>query len=241
MSITPAKKGFSTTKKIVATSAILIGVGAMVAGGAFAVFTASATGTLNASAGKTFVTMSSTVKIRNMAPSDVAERLMTIKLPKAKNAGDLVASVDLSAALPAGDEDLDMVGNDPYGLVDGESLLTGEKGLQYELLTCSVPWVSDNAPKGEYRCGTDDTVTPTLIRDGSLNSLFDTAAVATMTPGSLDLTPSADGTFNTTAGDVNIYAMIRIFLCDDAGNGYQGASTQVDFVANAVQRASIQK
>ena len=240
MSTTTTKRPVATWKKITVTGAILLGLGALTTGGAFAVFTSSGTATLDASAGSLDIVMESTHTVANLAPGDQAQRLLPITLPQESNNGQLVSSVKFFY-----DVDSDTLGTTDAstGYGRGQSLVSGDNGLTYKVLTCSEAWTEVPSPtvaSGAYSCDAQDA-TETVTASGKLSEINSVTSALILTPANFDVTPTANGTFPTDSGDISLNTLIQLDLPAAADNNYENAATSLTFTAAAVQRDGIQK
>ena len=239
MTQTTTKRPVATWKKITVTGAILLGVGALATGGAFAVFTSSGTATLAANAGSLNIVMTGAYTVANLAPGDQVQRLLPITLPNAANNGQLVSSVKFFYGVTS-----DTVGTtDPdTGVGTGQSLVSGINGLTYKVLTCSVAWTTVTSPtvaSGAYSC--DAPATQTVTASGKLSAINSVATALTLTPADFGVTPTANGTFPTDSGDISLNTLIQLDLPSEADNNYENAATSLTFTAAAIQRDGIQK
>ena len=237
MTQTTTKRPVATWKKITVTGAILLGVGALATGGAFAVFTSSGTATLAANAGSLNIVMTGTYTVANLAPGDQVQRLLPITLPKAANNGQLVSSVKFFYDVTS---DTAGTTDATTGAKTGQSLVTGAQGLTYKLLTCSVAWTPVTSPTvttGAYSCS--GTTTPTA--SGKLSAIKSVASALTLAPADFGVTPTANGTFPTDSGDISLNTLIQLDLPSAADNNYENAATSLTFTAAAIQRDGIQK
>lgn len=220
-------------KKIALTGGVLLAAGALAGAGAFAVFTDSGTAVGNVDAGQTDITVTGGFTVTDIAPGDTVQRPLTLVLPNATNDGDLVSTVrfyqDVTTET-AGTDSADTAG-------PGESIVSGTDGLNYRLLTCTVPWVAAVGEVGPYTCGGTQTITGT----GKLSTIGGVANAANFTPANFGITPTATGTFPSDAGDVALNTLIELVLPTAADNDYENASAQITFTAAAIQRAGIQK
>lgn len=230
-----ARKG-APWKKIALTGGVLLAAGALAGAGAFAVFTDSGTAVGNVDAGQTDITVTGGFTVTDIAPGDTIQRPLTLVLPNATNDGDLVSTVRFYQDVTAETAGTD----DPLLTGPGESLVTGTDGLNYRLLTCTVPWTTAAtapATNGPYTCA--GTTTPT--GSGKLSTIGGVANAVDFTPANFGITPTATGTFPSDAGDVALNTLIELVLPTVADNDYENASAQITFTAAAIQRAGIQK
>ena len=248
------RKPLKSTTKVVATAAILLGVGALVTGGAFAVFTATSTGSVSMNAGALDMTLtagnaSHSFTFANLAPGDSVQRPVTVTLPAGTgNVGSLVGKVQLSFAKPTEKLGADPSGIDPSGsLVSGYSAdsvgplpvqLAGTSGMTYRVESCSEAWTTTSGTEaGPYTC-----LSGAHLKGGG--NVFDIAnadSTVTYTPAAADANSTAPISFDTDSKDVKLYSLITFTLPETAGNGFQNATMAVDFTAAAIQRAGIQR
>lgn len=223
----------SPWKKIALTGAVLIGAGALVGAGAFAVFTASGTATNAVDAGQLDILVTGTATVSDIAPGDIVQRPIGISLPTTTNDGDLVASVRLQTGITA-----DTVGTSDAstGVGSGQSLVSGAQGLDYSYDVCvNGTWSTTTAPAGVYTC----SGTVTNLGTGKLNTL--STVPLNLTPAAFGVTPTTTGTFPTDAGTVTLNTLMTLTLPTAADNNYENASATITYTASAIQRAGIQK
>ncbi|ROQ16976.1 camelysin-like metallo-endopeptidase [Rathayibacter sp. PhB93] len=223
-------------KRIALTGGVLLAAGALAGAGAFAVFTDSGTAVGNVDAGQTDINVTGAFTVTDIAPGDTIQRQLTLVLPNATNDGDLVSTVRFYQDVTSETAGTD----DPLLAGPGESLVTGTDGLNYRLLTCTVPWTTAaTAPavNGPYTCAGTTTTTGS----GKLSTIGGVANAANFTPANFGLTPTATGTFPSDAGDVSLNTLIELVLPTAADNDYENAAAQITFTAAAIQRAGIQK
>jgi predicted ribosomally synthesized peptide with SipW-like signal peptide len=231
----PAPERRRPWKKIAATGAIIAGGGALIAAGAFAIFTDSDSATLAVDAGQLDIVASGTYTVTNIAPGDTVQRPIAISLPNATNDGDLVRAVRFSIGVSA-----ETIGTDDPALDGaGESIVTGPSGLNYEIRTCvNGTWTAvGTAPVGPYTCSTTEKVTSS----GKLSALQGEAGAVTLLPGDFGVTPTADGTFPSDAGDVALNTVMVLTLPTAADNDYENAGATVTYTAAAIQRDGLQR
>lgn len=243
---------FGIAKKLVLTVAVLSLGGALITGGAFALFTATGTGTVKVSSGAVAMTLTGTDEasftFRDIAPGDTIQRPLTITLPKSDpdsdtadkgNIGDLVAQVRFGFG-----NGTDVAGKDPAGIDPSGSLLAGysaaallpapqpkaSNGMTFAIDTCSVAWTDPITDGAGYTCdGTAHRESASLVSGIPLS----------YTPSRFGLADTA--TFATTADAVQLHSLITFALPVTAGNGFQNAALTIDLTATALQRSGIQK
>ncbi|PPF53016.1 hypothetical protein C5C13_15640 [Clavibacter michiganensis] len=235
MSTTTAAETRRPWKKIVATVAIIAGGGAL-AGGAFAIFTDSASTPLGVDAGQLDIAATGSYTVADIAPGDTVQRPILIELPNATNDGNLVQSIQLSYAVTGQTVGTD----DPNVPGAGESIVTGTDGLTYSLLTCvGGTWTAGptTTPAGPYTCGGTTQTTGS----GTLASITGAGNSTTLTPAAFGLTPTADGTFPSDTADVTLNTLMVLQLPTGADSDYENASAQLTFTAAAIQRGGLQR
>ncbi|OOB90825.1 TasA family protein [Rathayibacter sp. VKM Ac-2630] len=223
-------------KKIALTGGVLLAAGALAGAGAFAVFTDSDTAETTVDAGQLDIVATGDWTITDIAPGDTVQRPLLIELPNATNDGNLVESVRFYQEVS--EETLGT--NDPD--VDGvaESLVTGADGLDYRLLTCSVPWTNLPATgeAGPYDCAGTTTVTS----EGKLSTIGGLANAIDFTPADFGLTATPEGTFPSDTGTgATLNSLVELVLPTAADNDYENAAATITYTAAAIQRDGIQK
>ena len=220
-----------TLEKIVITGGVLMGAAAIVGAGAFAVFTSTGTATVNAQAGQLDVSISDTnLSIENMAPGDTVYKELTVDLAGT----NLFSALDFSVT-GAGE----VAGEDPHGVDDSASLLSGTNGLTYRIVTCSSAWeASGSDPAVPFICpvGATSTVTKTVTALSTIDSTDGPSAKNSFVK--TDFSATGD-VFDTTLGDSTIHAMIILNLPVAANNGYQGAKVNLSFNVVATARGAV--
>lgn len=235
---TPADaQKWATRQKILASTAVLAGLAAVAGMGAFALFTDSATAEANVDAGQLDIAMSAEIAVADIAPTDTIERPVTFTLPQATNDGDLVRAIKLSYVSTE-----DSVGTDPTVPGEGMSLLTGDHGLTYTLITCDGgTWTtSGTAPVGPYTC-TSGGEAEVVTASGKLSDLVEGGTTKELTPAAFGVEATPTNTFPSDDGDVTLNALMRLHLPEGAGNEYENASTEFTLTGTALQRGGIQK
>lgn len=208
MATTGSHKKHGSKKRIVATAGILLGVGALVAGGAFAVFTSSDAATLSATAGQLGIKLvTTTFPVTNISPGDTIQRPMDITLPATTNSGELVKAINFSYTVSddvkgtgTSPGDYLITGNTaptPAPTAGGTSPGTGPTGLLYRIRTCSVAWTA-TTPAAASKVGSSPTYTcsgsehaATVTPTATVNTNADPATLAS-TFGSWTATPTSN-------------------------------------------------
>lgn len=227
----------------------VIGVGAcawvsfgLLGAGALATFTSTGQTTITAPSGQLQLQVlvnTSSMTISNIAPDDVVYRPLSILLPKATSAGNLISKLAVFTTTTA-----DAAGTDPAGTATSASLKSGTNGLTYKILTCSQAWTAASNPGSTdppYTCGGSLTNT-TAAHFGAkgapqLGSLEGVANKVTFGPADFGLTPVAGtGTFASDTANVNLDSMLEVTLPHAADNGYQRAAWTFSLTVAAIQR-----
>jgi hypothetical protein len=237
MSTTAPEKRPAPWRKIIATGAILT-VGALATAGAFAVFTDSDTASLAVDAGELDIVATGDYTVADIAPGDTVERPILLELPAETNDGDLVAAVTFGI-----DVTDDVVGTGDAGVAgSGSSLIAGADGLTYELVTCDGgTWTTAGAVGAPDRGPYDCDGTEVISSSGKLSALEGATGVVTLTPADFGVDPTADGTFPSDAGDVELSTLMRLVLPTAADNDYENASASITYTASAIQRDGVQR
>lgn len=236
-------------KKLVIGVVALVLAAVLIGAGVFAAFTDTETTGVETEAGALDIQGAADITIDNLAPGDVAFRNLTVQLPEADNEGDLIRAIRVSVPEPGEGDDVAGAPTDTGDGADapeGESLLTGDQGLQVLLATCSGAWTlpAAGAPLGSDANGdgVDDSATCagqiTVIQEQiALNDLvgaddFEYDAEA------FGVDPTGTGTI-PDGSTLNLIAQFR--LPEEADNAYENARLTIDMLFEAIQRSGVNR
>jgi predicted ribosomally synthesized peptide with SipW-like signal peptide len=218
---------------------------ALVGVGVYAAFTDTETSNVAIDTGQLDISGAENITVTNMAPGDYAFRDMNIVLDDAFNDGDLVEFIDVDTANVVDTVGAPTDNGDPDVLPPGESLFSGDDGLQVVFAVCdggawTLPAIDDPIAGTDTNTdGLDDSVTcsGTIVPQTEV-ALDDFTFTDSLGAADFGETPTATGTI-PDGSDLDVLLQFR--LPDTADNAYENASVTFDIVFDAIQRAGVNR